>query len=89
MEGAAKWQATGVESRGGVTTRGSIPPPSTMQFFCPRCKSDVDQDFYSPCEDVCVPELRSQVRGEARRVASEDFEPKVNVTPNSVATKGD
>ena len=28
MEGAAKWLATGFETRGGVTARGSIPPPS-------------------------------------------------------------
>lgn len=87
MECAANWVATGVESRGGVTARGSIPPHSAMQFFCPRCKSEVDQDFYAPCEDICVPELRSTMRREAEEVEQQDYEPKMNVTPNSVATK--
>lgn len=60
-----------------------------MEFYCPRCNSEVDQDFYAPCEDVCVPELRLTVRAEARSVEDEDYEPKMNVAPNAVATKDD
>ncbi|MHC5675686.1 hypothetical protein [Nostoc sp.] len=32
MEDAAKWSATGLENRGGVTPRGSIPPSSTFHL---------------------------------------------------------
>ena len=29
LEGAAEWTATGLENQGGLTPRGSIPPPSS------------------------------------------------------------
>ena len=33
MEGTAEWSATGLENRGAVTRRGSIPLPSSINFF--------------------------------------------------------
>ncbi len=37
MGGAAEWTATGLENRGGVIPRGSIPPPSA------RCWSEIQE----------------------------------------------
>jgi len=42
--------------------------------------------FYGPC-DNCRAELRATQGVEARVVAAVDYEPKMNVTPNAVATK--
>jgi hypothetical protein len=53
---------------------------------CPRCGTVVDQPFYGPCHS-CRTELRTQFSGEARTVEVADYEPKMNVTPNAVATK--
>ena len=57
-----------------------------MQVTCPRCESSVDEEFYGPCA-TCRAELRARVRGEARVVVVEAYEPKMNVTPNAVALK--
>ena len=56
-----------------------------MQITCPRCASAVDEEFYGPCR-ACRTELRATGR-EARAVDAGDYEPKMNVTPNAVATK--
>jgi predicted amidophosphoribosyltransferase len=56
-----------------------------MQITCPRCGASADEEFYGPCSD-CRAVLRSSGR-EARAVAAADYEPKMNVTPNAVATK--
>ena len=42
--------------------------------------------FYGPC-DGCRDALRATVGGEAQAVEAEDYEPKMNVTPNAVASK--
>ena len=55
-----------------------------MQITCPRCQASVDEEFYGPCS-VCRVQLRASGR-EARAVDT-TYEPKMNVTPNAVATK--
>jgi hypothetical protein len=57
-----------------------------LSFGCPRCGDDVASRFYGPC-DRCRATLRADVAGEAREVARANYEPKMNVTPNAVATK--
>jgi hypothetical protein len=42
--------------------------------------------FYGPCDD-CRDELRASLGTEARHIEVEAYEPKMNVTPNAVATK--
>lgn len=67
-----------------------MPPvdaaPPTTTFTCPRCGSEVTEPYYGPC-DGCRATLRATVGGEARSVEVGDYEPKMNVTPNAVATK--
>jgi len=46
----------------------------------------VDERFYGPCTS-CRTELRATIGGEAHAVEVEAYEPKMNVTPNAVATK--
>jgi hypothetical protein len=67
------------------TTSEAREDPS-MAFDCPRCGSSVDDDLYGPCRS-CRTELRATFAGERREVAAADYEPKMNVTPNQVATK--
>lgn len=63
----------------------SEPVPESQDFACPRCQADVSEPWYGPCTS-CRGELRATVGGEARDVATE-YVPKMNVTPNAVATK--
>lgn len=44
--------------------------------------------FVGPC-DACRTALRDAIRGEKHDVEVEAYEPKMNVTPNAVATKDD
>ncbi len=62
------------------------PVPATQAFTCPRCQADASEDWYGPCTS-CRAELRGAYAGEARTIAAVDYEPKMNVTPNAVATK--
>ena len=55
-----------------------------MNIDCPRCGTAVDEEFYGPCA-ACRGQLRASGR-EARAVET-TYEPKMNVTPNAVATK--
>ena len=57
-----------------------------MSFDCPRCGTATDDDLYGPCPR-CRTELRAAFTGDARAVDVVDYEPKLNVTPNAVATK--
>jgi hypothetical protein len=57
-----------------------------LEVDCPRCGSAVLVRFYGPCDD-CRTELRATQGVEARVVVAVDYEPKMNVTPNAVATK--
>ncbi len=57
-----------------------------LAFTCPRCATEVTARFYGPC-DRCRDELRAGQGTGARDVAAAEYEPKMNVTPNAVATK--
>ena len=57
-----------------------------MPHTCPRCAEPVDEEYYGPCAS-CRAELRATLGGEAREVEAVEYEPKMNVTPNAVASK--
>jgi hypothetical protein len=60
--------------------------PDHRTFDCPRCGTGVTEDWYGPCTS-CRSQLRATQGGEARAVEAADYVPKMNVTPNAVATK--
>ncbi|MCU1498685.1 MAG: hypothetical protein JWM47_2638 [Acidimicrobiales bacterium] len=62
------------------------PVPETQTYACPRCQAQVTEAWYGPC-DPCRVHLRATVGGVARDIAAEDYVPKMNVTPNAVASK--
>ena len=53
---------------------------------CPRCGASTSARFYGPCAE-CRDALRAAFGGTARVVDVADYEPKMNVTPNAVASK--
>ncbi|MGI9595773.1 MAG: hypothetical protein ACR2QK_06420 [Acidimicrobiales bacterium] len=57
-----------------------------LTFDCPRCGNPAEARFYGPCSS-CSTELRAAYVGEAKDVEAPEYEPKMNVTPNAVATK--
>jgi hypothetical protein len=57
-----------------------------LAFGCPRCDAEVRAAYYGPCE-ACRKALRATVAADARHVEAAAYEPKMNVTPNAVATK--
>ena len=57
-----------------------------LDFTCPRCAQQVRERVYGPCGS-CREQLRATVAGVARDVAAEEYTPKMNVTPNAVASK--
>lgn len=68
--------------------------PDLIEFACPRCAGATAARTYGPCRD-CVAALRA---GQGRTPTGEtgdlspagpgaSYEPKMNVTPNFVATK--
>ena len=60
----------------------------TLTFACPRCGTDVAERYYGPC-GACRDRLRADQAREARVAEAQDYEPKMNVTPNAVALKDD
>lgn len=62
------------------------PVPETRTFACPRCATEVTEPWYGPCTH-CLGELRATQGGEAREIEATDYVPKMNVTPNAVASK--
>ncbi len=66
----------------------AIPENSVelLGFSCPRCKNEVQERLYGPCAS-CRDELRASQMIAARDVEVAPYEPKMNVTPNYVATK--
>lgn len=62
------------------------PVPETQSYACPRCAIEVTETWYGPCLG-CRKQLRAALGGEARTIQTADYVPKVNVTPNAVATK--
>jgi hypothetical protein len=63
----------------------AFPPEATP---CLRCGVETMLRFAGPCP-ACAHELRTKFHGEARAVASDEYVPKMNVTPNAVALKDD
>ena len=59
---------------------------ANIAFDCPRCGGPTQSRFYGPCGDF-RDGLRSAIAGNARHVEVGAYEPKMNVTPNQVATK--
>lgn len=59
-----------------------------MNITCPRCGRGVEERFYGPC-DSCRTNLREQFQAAGRMIVVAEYEPKMNVTPNAVATKDD
>ncbi|HPU38871.1 MAG TPA: hypothetical protein PLS63_04810 [Microthrixaceae bacterium] len=57
-----------------------------IEFVCPRCQRNANELFYGPCS-TCRTTLRAVMDAEAKVVEKTDYEPKMNVTPNAVATK--
>jgi hypothetical protein len=57
-----------------------------LEFECPRCKMFVTEYFYGPC-GACIAVLRDTQGLGQKDVAVADYVPKMNVTPNAVATK--
>jgi hypothetical protein len=53
---------------------------------CLRCGETHPMRFRSVCPR-CRDELRTNFQREAKDVAVADYEPKMNVTPNAIATK--
>ena len=62
------------------------PLPADLLFACPRCTEPVIARFYGPCAP-CRDELRVIFAAQAREVEVEEYVPKMNVTPNAVASK--
>ena len=56
------------------------------EFVCPTCSKQCQERFYGPCE-ACRTELRAKFVREGVAAPAEKYEPKMNVTPNAVATK--
>jgi len=57
-----------------------------LDISCPRCSASASVRFYGPC-DECRRDLRAALGGDQRDVDVAAYEPKMNVTPNAVATK--
>ena len=57
-----------------------------LDFTCPRCAQPARERVYGPCQQ-CRAQLRASVAGTARELAVEEYTPKMNVTPNAVASK--
>ena len=57
-----------------------------LEYTCPRCRLEASEPFYGPCTS-CRTTLRATQGGEAKAVEAAAYEPKMNVTPNAVATK--
>ena len=57
-----------------------------LSFECPRCGQAATARFYGPC-GTCSGQLRERYMPEAKDVEVAEYEPKMNVTPNAIATK--
>ncbi len=66
---------------------GAMDAPSPdLAYTCPRCGDPTTGRFYGPCS-ACAGALAEAYPGQARAVEAAEYEPKMNVTPNAVATK--
>ncbi|NNC79934.1 MAG: hypothetical protein HKN94_07245 [Acidimicrobiales bacterium] len=58
-----------------------------MPDVCPRCASTLEgEDYYGVCA-LCRSQLREVFSDQARDVVAAEYEPKMNVVPNAVASK--
>jgi hypothetical protein len=57
-----------------------------LEFTCPRCGLAAQEEFYGPCR-TCIGELSVSMRLDGAGQAAADYVPKMNVTPNAVASK--
>ncbi len=57
-----------------------------VAITCPRCGNDVNERFFGPCRS-CREALRATITGEQQDLEAVEYEPKMNVTPNAVASK--
>jgi hypothetical protein len=57
-----------------------------LAFDCPRCRQATETRFYGPCP-ACRQELRASLARTAQEREEVEYVPKLNVTPNAVATK--
>ncbi len=69
-----------------MTTEATDALADLLTFECPRCKLEVHERYWGPCTS-CRDTLRAALGGEQRDVEAAAYEPKMNVTPNQVATK--
>jgi hypothetical protein len=69
-----------------VLTRHHDGVTTNLQFECPRCRRPTEERWFGPCT-TCRDDLRATLGSEPRAVEVADYEPKMNVTPNQVATK--
>jgi hypothetical protein len=63
---------------------------TALRYECPRCRIQVEERFYGPCESCrgqLVASLGQRVEGGAEDLAVSRFEPGLHVVPNHVATK--
>lgn len=57
-----------------------------LDFTCPRCGLAASARYYGPCDD-CRETLRTTLGTDKREIEDVEYVPKMNVTPNAVATK--
>ena len=57
-----------------------------LMIECPRCHAPAAVRFFGPC-DGCRAAMRAEIGTETREIEAAAYEPKMNVTPNAVATK--
>jgi hypothetical protein len=59
-----------------------------VDMECMRCGRTEPMRFYGICAD-CRGQLHDAFARQARTIEVEEYVPKMNVTPNAVALKGD
>lgn len=57
-----------------------------ITFSCPRCSEESRERFYGPCSS-CRAQLRAEQVNEKKEIDDVQYEPKMNVVPNQIATK--
>jgi hypothetical protein len=75
-----------VRARGDRARESAPVQIEPLDVTCPRCGAACAVRYYGPC-DTCRAALRSTLGGAQRSVAAAAYEPKMNVTPNAIATK--
>ena len=69
-----------------ATLSASDPAPETVSFTCPRCGEAAEARFFGPCP-TCSAALQAKYQQSSQEVEAPEYEPKMNVTPNAIATK--